>query len=114
MHQNEQHKQVGMEKEIKHSHIFHVYKLSEHVQISGFSYTVEYSFQFLTEGFHSHSVQFRCVKPISLMLNFVLLTLHFDLVFKLKLSKTIRPNVCDDCILIQLLCFWTLSIILTF
>jgi hypothetical protein len=105
MYENEQ--QLGMEKEIKYADTAHVYKLSEHSQISGFSYTAEYSFQFLTEGFHSHSVQFRCVKPISLMLNFVLLMLHFDLVFKLKLSKKIRPTVCDDCILIQLLCFWT-------
>jgi hypothetical protein len=114
MHQNAQHKQLGMEKEIKHADTAHVYKSSEHSQISGFSYTVEYSFRILPECFHSHSIQFGCVKPISLMLNSVLLTLHFDLVFKLKLSTKIRPNVCDNCILIQLLCFSTLSIIVSF
>lgn len=52
MRRNEQDKQLGMEKEIKHADAAHDYKLSEHSQISGFSYTVEYSFVFTQTVFN--------------------------------------------------------------
>jgi hypothetical protein len=47
MYHNKQHEQLKMKKEIEHSDIAQVYKLSEHPQISHFSHTVEYPFQLL-------------------------------------------------------------------